>query len=243
MTKTIFWNVDTQYDFMRDGTTVEHDVPEHLQEYIHPEVLETKDFKGRLPVPDAYTIEDNLALLTAAAAHGNIRVVNTADWHDENTEEISDDPDFETTFPPHCLKGTRGAEFIPATRPGNALTIDYDDHLAMGPREEFHFSMDVYQAQNIVIRKDRFDVFGGNPLTEKVLDILRPDRAVVYGVASNVCVDFAVMGLAQRGIEVYVVSDAIKGLPGLPDPSEKWEQAGARLVNTDYVLENMVDQR
>ncbi|MFH1063534.1 MAG: cysteine hydrolase family protein [Candidatus Woesearchaeota archaeon] len=215
--KTIFWNVDTQYDFMRDD----------------------ESFKGALPIPGAREIESNLERLTMYANETRIQVVNTADYHTPASEELSDTPDFKSTFPPHCLKGTRGADFISATEPVDGWPVriywddaDFDEEALQG------------HCRNIVIYKDRFDVFTGNPHTEKVLEAIRPDRAVVYGVATNVCVDYAVRGLLKRGVEVYVPTDAIKELSGLPleETIRAWQDNGAKLVTVDDIVKyNIMD--
>lgn len=198
--KTIFWNVDTQYDFMRDDAS----------------------FKGNLPIPLARGIEQNLADLTLIAKENKIQVVNTADWHNEKSEEISENPDFIKTFPKHCLMNTKGAEFVPATTPENPYKVDWQ-------KKEFDEN-EILLRRNIILYKDKFDVFAGNPNTEKILEIIKPDRAIVYGVATNVCVDFAVRGLLERKIEVYVPLDAIKELPNLPLPYDDWKKKGAKLI-------------
>ena len=197
--RTIFWNVDTQFDFMRK--------------------------EGKLYVPDAELIEPVLARLTQLARDYGIRVVNTGDSHHAGSPEISAKPDFVRTFPEHCMYGTPGAELVHATRPEDAYLLDWRDQTL----EE----KAVLEHRNVVLTKDVFDVFGkpgGSPHVERVLELLKPDRAIVYGVATNVCVDFAVRGLLERKIEVYVVRDAIKGLPGIPDPTEMWIAGGAKLI-------------
>ncbi len=205
MIKPIFWNEDTQYNFMRPS--------------------------GKLYLPGAEAIEKNLRSLTAIAARNNIYVVNTADWHMLESAELSATPDFKTTFPPHCLIGSEGAEFIDATRPPFPYVIDWRDASFDPAKVKEHF--------DIVIYKDNFDVFNaaGAPHTEKVLDALNPRRAIVYGVATNVCVDFAVKGLLQRGLQVYVPTDAIKELPGSPLEAvlDSWKKEGAVLIRTDEV--------
>lgn len=202
--KTIFWNVDTQYDFMRDD----------------------EDHKGTLAVPDASGIEEKLKRLTAYAEEHGIVVVNTADWHTEDSAELSDKPDFVTTFPRHCMIGTKGAEYVPATKPSDAYVIDWRDASIDEGR--------VVAARNIILYKDDFDIFKGSPHTDGVLGILKPDRAIVYGVATNVCVDRVVHGLLDRGIDVYVPLDAIKELPGLPldEVLQGWVVKGANLITT-----------
>jgi len=86
---TIFWDVDTQVDFM---------VPE-----------------GKLYVPDAVAITSNLERLTRHAREKGIPRVASVDDHTLQDPEISDAPDFRETFPPHCLRGTEGQKKIAAT--------------------------------------------------------------------------------------------------------------------------------
>ena len=51
----------------------------------------------------------------------------------------------------------------------------------------------VNSQRNIVIRKDFFDVFYNNPNAENVVNALAPKKIFVYGVTTNVCVNFAVI--------------------------------------------------
>jgi len=204
MTRTIFWNVDTQYDFMKPD--------------------------GKLSIPGAMGIEGNLERLTNIAHQKKIQIVNTADWHNEYSTELSDTPDFKTTFPRHCMQWTKGACWIPATMPLRPFAVYWG-------AENFDEKRLAEHNGDIVIYKDQFDVFTGSRHTEKILEIIKPQRAIVYGVATNVCVDFAVRGLLQRGVEVYVLTDAIKELPGLPLEKvlDAWKNEGAVLIKTAEV--------
>ncbi|MBR9703025.1 cysteine hydrolase [Candidatus Woesearchaeota archaeon] len=206
--RTIFWNVDTQYDFMRDD----------------------EEHKGALPIDDAKSIEKNLELLTNYAREKDFLTINSADEHTFDDEEISDTPDFIMTFPPHCMRGTKGVEYIPATKPGFHFGIHYDEEIL--DLELLH------RFQSVTIYKNKFDVFTGNPHTEDIVESLKPATAIVYGVATNVCVDFAVMGLLEREVTVYVVQDAIKELPNLPleETLNKWKEAGAKFITTHEVV-------
>lgn len=205
--KIIFWNVDTQYDFMRDD----------------------KSFKGALPVPGARSIENKLKKLTKLAEKHDIKVVNTGDWHTLNSKEISNNPDWVNTFPPHCLIGSEGAKFVPATKPKNPYTITWHQP-DFDPKK-------VESYRNIVLYKDGLDIFRDSPHTEEVLDIINPDRVVIYGVATNFCVKPVVLGSLERGKEVYVVNDAIKELPTQPleEIINPWLEKGAMLINTNEV--------
>lgn len=196
--KIIFWNTDTQKDFMNKG--------------------------GALYVEGAEEIKPNLARLTSIAKEKDIQVINTADWHYEESEEIADEPDWIYTFPEHCMVGTQGADFIDETRPENAVEIDWN--------KEYHYDdlSDAVKAHDIVILKDDFDTFKGNRNVDRLLNLLKPDTFIVYGVTSNICVDKAVRGLLHRKYEVYVVWDSIKKMPHLPSPVGNWEILGAKIV-------------
>lgn len=91
MSKIIFWNVDTQKDFM--------------------------DKEGALYVPGAELIKPNLQKLTLIARQNHIPIINSCDSHVVTDEEISDNPDFLHTFPEHCMVGTSGRDFIQETLP------------------------------------------------------------------------------------------------------------------------------
>jgi nicotinamidase/pyrazinamidase len=199
----IWWNVDTQIDFVNSD--------------------------GKLSVLGAEEIKPALLKLTVLAKENNIQVINTCDWHDENTEEISDKPDFITTFPEHCMQNTVGAEFVDETIPENPLIINHINGIVNKP--------DLQNYRNIILRKDKFDIFSGNSSSNKIVNMLKQKTFIVYGVAENVCVDFAVKGLIERGKEVYVVSDAIKGLPGIESPVNYWIQIGVKMISLKEVEE------
>lgn len=208
--KTIFWNVDTQYDFMRNDDS----------------------FQGLLAIPGAREIEGNLELLTNIAREKRIQVVNTADWHNEYSKELSATPDFKTTFPKHCMQWTKGAGWIPATMPLRPFAVYWKT-------ENFDEKRLAGHEGDIVIYKDEFDVFTGSRHTEKILEIIKPEIAIVYGVATNVCVDYAVRGLLERNVRVYVPTDAIKELPNLPlqETLDDWVQKNAILTTTDAIAQ------
>ncbi len=204
--KIIFWNVDTQKDFMNSD--------------------------GALYVEGAETIKPNLKKLTEFAIKNNIFIVNTADFHFPDDEELSDEPDFINTFPEHCMFNSKGNHFIEETKiKGNYSILDY--------REGQDTTVDVWD-NNIIITKNKFDVFEGNPNTNKLLDLINPDIVIVYGVATNVCVNCAVLGLRKRGIKVIVVNDAIKELPDLPlkEIYDNWQCIGVNYILTEPLISN-----
>jgi nicotinamidase/pyrazinamidase len=82
----LFWDVDTQFDFMR------------------PE--------GRLYVPGAEDIIKKVSQVRRFALENGFSIVASTDWHSKDDEEISDKPDYKETFPPHCMAGEPGSERI-----------------------------------------------------------------------------------------------------------------------------------
>ncbi|WP_421920524.1 cysteine hydrolase family protein [Marinifilum sp.] len=202
----LFWNVDTQIDFMS------------------PE--------GKLYAPGAEEIQANLEAITKLAHFNNIQVINTADHHYSNSAELSSDPDFTNTFPEHCMANSIGAEFIAETKPKEKCP-------------EIHWNKvynetelkDAARNRNIIIRKDAFDIFTGNPNIYSLLKQINPTTVFVYGVTTNVCVDCAAVGLAERGLKVYVIEDAIKELPNIPLPYDKWDNLGIARITYEKVIE------
>ncbi len=83
---TIFWDVDTQFDFMR------------------PE--------GALYVPGAESIIDRISEVRRFALDNGYSMLADVDWHSLDNPEISTQPDMKTTFPPHCMAGQPGTERV-----------------------------------------------------------------------------------------------------------------------------------
>ena len=98
--RVIFWDVDTQADFLRPD--------------------------GKLYVPDAAALVPNLKALTDRAHAQGIRIVASADDHVSGHRELSATPDFRETFPEHCMRGTPGQARIPETRLREPLVIETD---------------------------------------------------------------------------------------------------------------------
>ncbi|MDO8741030.1 MAG: isochorismatase family protein [Candidatus Woesearchaeota archaeon] len=98
----------------------------------------------------------------------------------------------------------------------------------------------------VYFEKQNYDVFT-NPAADyffqRLLKARRFDKeAVVYGVATDYCVKAAVLGMQQRGVQCYVVEDAIKGVdPKTTEAAiEEMKKAGAKFINTKKVLEEII---
>jgi nicotinamidase/pyrazinamidase len=198
--KRVLWDVDTQVDFV--------------------------DPDGKLAVPDAMAAVPAMARLVEAARCAGIPHVASADDHELTDAEISIEPDFESTYPPHCLRGTRGAAKIPETAQRDPVPLALTDVPAGW-----------FRGREYLLLKKHFDVFS-NPNAERVLAQLGPDEVIVFGVATDVCDDAAVRGLLDRGLSVTFVEEASRGL----DPARtasctaSWRDRGVRFAAVDEVV-------
>lgn len=200
----ILWDVDTQVDFM---------LPH-----------------GKLYVPGAEETIPAMARLVQAAREAGVVHVASADDHELTDPEISDDPDFLNTYPPHCLRGTKGAQKIPETEQEDPLP------LSLLPFPPGLVPELVEGRREILLLKKNYSVFT-NPNTDPLLEVLDPDEIVVFGVATDVCNDAAIRGFLQRGRRVVFVEDAARGLD--EDRTAKalhaWRAGGVELATADDV--------
>lgn len=205
MPGTILWDVDTQVDFMEPD--------------------------GKLYVPGAAEIAPALARLVAAGRAAGLVHVASADDHELTDPEISTSPDFADTYPPHCLRGTRGAEKIAETRQSDPLP------LALVPFPPGVLARLLHGRREILLLKKSFDVFT-NPSTDPLLDTLDPDEVVVFGVATDVCDDAVIRGLRRRGRRVRFVEDAARGLDDarVAACTAAWRALGVEFSTVDEVV-------
>ena len=200
MSGIVLWDVDTQVDFM---------LPE-----------------GKLYVPGAEETAPSMQRLVAAARTAGLVHVASADDHELTDDEISESPDFQTTYPPHCLRGTRGARKVPETEQLDPVPIT----LAQLPERYL-------AGREFLLLKKHFNVFT-NPNTDRLLRYLDPDEIVVFGVATDVCNDAAIRGFLERGFTVRFVEDAARGLDEgrVSACLAAWRGAGVQFTTTEEVV-------
>jgi nicotinamidase/pyrazinamidase len=200
MAGRILWDVDTQIDF------------------VHAD--------GKLAVPGAEEVVPAMQKLVAAVREAGIPHVASADDHELDDAEISERPDFETTYPPHCLRGTRGARKIEET--------EQQDPVPIGLQQ---LDEKWLRGREFLLLKKHFDVFT-NPNAERLLERLDPDEVIVFGVATDVCDDAAIRGLLARGRRVTFVEDAARGLDEARTANclRAWRDGGVSFAGVDSVL-------
>ncbi|MGH9728179.1 MAG: cysteine hydrolase family protein [Candidatus Acidiferrales bacterium] len=193
----VFWEVDTQADFMLPG--------------------------GKLYVPGAEKRIANMQRLVDVARAGKAFLISSTDQHAPN------DPEF-ARFPPHCVKGTKGAEILPELKAHRITSIPND--------KNFSVPADLNEIQQVLLEKQTLDVFD-NPNTEKILKQFPVNEEfVVFGVVTEFCVRLAAEGLLERGHRVAIVTDAIETLDANEGQRalDELSSRGARLITTDEAL-------
>ena len=199
------------------------------RDYIFWEVDVQADFMlpgGKLYVPGAEKLLPNIRKLTDAARRGEVFLVSHGCFHPEN------DPEFKQ-FPPHCLKGTAGAEFVPEALAANLVRVENDANASL-PENLFKY-------QQIILEKQTLDVFESRHADELVERLGNAAEFVVFGVVTEYCVSLAVKGLLKRKRRVTVVRDAIETLA--PEVGNKTlaelQSLGGRLITTDEILSTL----
>ena len=202
MGRTILWDVDTQADFIEPG--------------------------GKLYFEGAEAARPAMGRLVEAARAAGVVHVASCDQHELSDPEISQEPDYDSTWPPHCLLGTRGAEKIPETKQLDPLP------LPLVPLPSATLRRLLEGGREILIPKKQYDPFT-NPNTETMLAALDPDEILLFGVATDICDDAAVRALLRRSRRITFVEDASRGV----DESRiaaclaAWREAGVRFTTAE----------
>jgi nicotinamidase/pyrazinamidase len=179
---------------------------------------------GKLYVPGAEKLLPNIKKLTDAARDGRIFYVSHGCFH------RPDDPEFQT-FPPHCVKGTPGSDYVEHATTNRVLRVPNDAGATL--------PQNLFEHQQILLEKQTLDIFQtlhANALIEKL-----PHDAefLVFGVVTEYCVRFAAKGLLERGRPVSVIEDTIETLSA--EESRKTiaelKGMGAKFISSSQALD------
>jgi len=215
MPRVIFWDVDTQYDFMKAD--------------------------GKLYVPDAEQLVANLKKLTDYAHGHGIRIVASADDHVLEHAEISATPDWKETFPPHCLRGTPGQRKIPETALRDPLVIEPEpqDAASLAARVRGHrgdilfhkHRFDVFSNPNVL---PVLDVLNPHDIVLYGVALDVCDKYAINGLLKN-----------RHQTRIFAVVDAMKPIDRdvAAQLLKEWGEEGVRLVKTsEVVVGGLVDE-
>jgi len=192
------------------------------------EVDTQKDFMlpgGKLYVPGAEKLLPNIQKLTDAARRGRSFLVSHGCFHSP------DDPEFKV-FPPHCVKGTPGSEYV-----AQALT----DKVVRVANEDGGLPKNLLEHKQILLEKQTLDIFESRHAATLVESLPREAEFLVFGVVTEYCVRLAAKGLLQRGRHVTVIEDAVETL----NPAEgqrtiaELRELGAKFTTTEKALKRL----
>ena len=162
---------------------------------------------GSLAVPGGDAVVPAIDRYLAAFAARALPVYATRDWHPPNHCSFKQQGGI---WPPHCVAGTRGAEFARGLAlPQTAVIVS-----KAATREA-----------------DAYSGFGGTDLAAR-LRAARAARLFIGGLATDYCVLSTVRDALAAGFEVLLLADAIRAVDATAGDGERaereMEQLGAR---------------
>ncbi len=139
------------------------------------------------------------------------RIDATQDWHPADHCSFLGQRD--NLYPPHCVMGTPGAEFLPGLK-----------------TERFH----AIWRKGFLRDKEAYAITAQQPEFVQALRAAGIQTALVCGIATNICCFFTARDLRKAGFAVVMVEDASAGIDapavGLlqKDAREEGERLGIR---------------
>ena len=182
------------------------------------------DPAGKLYAKGAEDILPNLNNIFTLAERHRYTTISTMCAH------TLDDPEFKQ-FGPHCIVGTPGQQRILPNRPRlPRRRISADVRGGVVFETGIHYE----------VEKRKLDLMS-NPWLESLVKKgnLSSFQAIVFGVATDYCVNDAVKALLAAKIKTYVVTDAIKAIDAAAGERAigEWKTKGANLVTTKELFE------
>jgi nicotinamidase-related amidase len=203
----VFWDVDTQYDFMHAD--------------------------GKLYVGGSEEIIPALKRLTQHAHRHGIRIIASADDHVPGHRELSATPDWKESFPEHCMRGTPGQRKVAETHLRNPLVIEPEPEAAgaLAARIKNHDGdilfhkhwFDVFTNPNVLPVLDALAPTG-IVLYGVALDVC--DKYAIEGLLRH-----------RPGIPLTLVTDAVRAIDADSAPAllADWQRRGVRLATSAEV--------
>ncbi len=155
---------------------------------------------GALPVPEGDRIVPVVNKYIERFREAGKPILVSRDWHPEVTKHFQQ---YGGIWPPHCIQGSRGAEFHPDLDLKDAVVVSK----GMDPERDSYSAFDGFEPD-------------GTPL-EEGLRRRGIDRLYVGGLATDYCVRWTVLEALKRGFKATVLLDAIRGVNLKPHDSEE----------------------
>jgi nicotinamidase/pyrazinamidase len=170
---------------------------------------------GSLAVNHGDKVVPKLNKVIEAFQRAKLPIFFTRDWHPPDHSSFKSQGGI---WPPHCVRGTTGAEFHP--------------DLEVPPE-----SVIISKATNS--RSEAYSGFQGTDL-EKQLRDRRVDEVFLGGLATDYCVKESSLDALRAGFDVNVLRDCVKGVNLRRNDSalalRTVEEGGARLVTSGEAI-------
>jgi nicotinamidase/pyrazinamidase len=177
---------------------------------------------GSLAVAGGADVAAAITDLIAEATPGYRHIVATRDFHIEPGDHFSDNPDYERSWPPHCVAGTEGSSFHPNFAPA----------IASGAIDAV-FSKGAYAAAYSGFEGTDEN---GTPLADwlRARGVTEVD---VVGIATDHCIRATTLDALREGFTTHVLLDLTAGVA--PHTTERaldeMRAAGAKLSGKPVV--------
>lgn len=165
------------------------------RELILIDIATQRDFlasNAPIPVVDRVEITPKIRSLMAWGRAKNMPVISCIHAHRPGD-------DFNGR-PRHCVDATPGQQKMPYTLLPKRTFIEADNSLTV--------PLDLLKQSRQVIFRKRTDDMLSNPKAERVINELKPDRFILFGVGLEMWIRLLALGLMVRKKPVTVVSDA-----------------------------------
>jgi nicotinamidase/pyrazinamidase len=156
---------------------------------------------GSLAVAEGDRVMPVLSAWAEAAAHAGVPIFASRDWHPPRTTHFKE---YGGVWPPHCIMGTRGAEFHPDLRLPAGVTVVSK---GMGETEDAYSA---FQA-----RDD-----SGTSL-KALLDQHGVRHLYVGGLATDYCVKSSALDGVENGFSVSLIPDGVRAVNVRPTDGEQ----------------------
>lgn len=151
---------------------------------------------GELPVKESNKIIPTINKYIHKFQKAGAKIYATRDWHPPDHKSFKD---YGGIWPPHCLKGSKGAEFRSDLKLPEETTV-----ISTGDKP----SVEGYSG---------FD----HTNLERKLKGEGVDRVFVGGLATDYCVKYTVLDAVEKSFEAILLIDAIKAVNRKPGDAER----------------------
>jgi nicotinamidase/pyrazinamidase len=174
---------------------------------------------GALGVPDGDRVVEPLSRVAERLSEAGVPVFASRDWHPAVTRHFRE---YGGTWPPHCVQGSRGADFHPGLRlPADTMVI----------------------SKGIDPDRDSYSAFEGvredGATLASCLAALDVGHIYIGGLATDYCVRSSALDAVRAGLRVTVLTDCVAGVDLKPGDSalalEEMVRAGVRLATVDAI--------